>query len=89
MRVNYGNVNENVMNEMNMYHEHKGPGRPLPPHVRKELMHIEYEEDDWKALKTVFGDEDTAYAAAEIIREAPPEIQILAMQLINIIKEVQ
>ena len=39
-------------------------------------------------MRDIFGDEDTAAAAAAIIREAPPEIQILAVQLINVIKEV-
>lgn len=51
-------------------------------------MHIEFDEIDWALLKEVFGDEDTALAATEIIREAPPEIQILAIQLMNIIEEV-
>ena len=71
-----------------MLNEHRGPERHIPPHERKALMHIEFDEGDWKLLKDVFGDEDTAVAAAEIIREAPPEIQILAIQLMNIIEEV-
>lgn len=71
-----------------MIHEHRGPVRPLPPHERKSLVHVEFDETDWNVLRTVFGDEDTASAAAEIIMEAPPEIQILAIQLINIIEEV-
>ena len=90
MKASYNNENANMMKGgINMFHEHKGPGRLIPPHERKALLHIEFEDDDWELLKNVFGDEDTAYAAAEIVREAPPEIQILAMQLINIIKEVQ
>ena len=71
-----------------MLNEHRGPERHIPPYERKALMHIEFDEGDWKLLKDVFGDEDTAVAAAEIIREAPPEIQILAIQLMNIIEEV-
>lgn len=71
-----------------MTHEHREPGRHIPPHERKSLMRIEFDESDWVLLKEVFGDEDTAIAAAEIIREAPPEIQILAIQLMNIIEEV-
>lgn len=67
--------------------EHRGPGRPIPPHERKTLVRIEFNEADWELLKDVFGDEDTVLAAAEVIREAPPEIQILAVQLINIIEE--
>ena len=73
---------------IHMMNEHRGSGRHIPPHERKALMHIEFDEADWMLLKKVFGDEDTALAAAEIIREAPPEIQILAIQLMNIIEEV-
>lgn len=72
-----------------MMHEHKLPLKNnIPPHERKAMLHIEFEENDWILLKEVFGDEDTAAAAVDIIRDAPPEIQILAVQLINIIKEV-
>ena len=72
-----------------MMHEHKLPLKHnIPPHERKAMLHVEFEENDWVLLKEVFGDEDTAAAAVDIIRDAPPEIQILAVQLINIIKEV-
>ncbi len=73
---------------LHMMNEHRGTERHMPPHERKALMHVEFDEGDWNLLKEVFGDEDTAVAAAEIIREAPPEIQILAIQLMNIIEEV-
>lgn len=73
---------------IHMMREHRGPGRHIPPHERKALMHVEFDESDWTLLKEVFGDDDTALAASEIIREAPPEIQILAIQLMNIIEEV-
>lgn len=69
-------------------HKHNDPGRHMPPHERKALMHVDFDENDWNLLKEVFGDEDTAVAASEIIIEAPPEIQILVIQLMNIIKEV-
>lgn len=71
-----------------MMHEHNSPGRHILPHERKAFIHVEFEERDWILLKEVFGNDDTALAAAEIIREAPPEIQILAIQLMNIIEEV-
>ena len=71
-----------------MIHEHRAPGRHIPPHERKALMNIEFEESDWVLLNRIFDDEDTAMAAAEIIKEAPPEIQILAIQLLIIIEEV-
>lgn len=69
-------------------HKHNGLGRHMLPHERKTLMHVEFDENDWNLLKEVFGDEDTAIAASEIIMEAPPEIQILVIQLMNIIEEV-
>lgn len=67
----------------------RGHGRPeiLPPHERKAWMQITFEEKDQEILRDVFGDEDTARAAAEIICTAPPEIQILAVQLMNLIEE--
>ena len=71
-----------------MANEPKMPGRHISPHERKTLMNIEFEQSDWELLRMIFGDEDTALASAEIIKEAPPEIQILAIQLINVIEEV-
>lgn len=89
MKVFTEKKNERVLEGgIPMMHEHKGPRRPIPPHERKALIHIDFDESDWTLLKEVFGDEDTAMAAAEIIREAPPEIQILAIQLMNMIEEV-
>ncbi len=73
---------------LHIMHKPSDPRRHMPPHERKALMHIEFDENDWSLLKEVFGDEDTAAAAAEIIMEAPPEIQILVIQLMNIIEEV-
>jgi len=66
-----------------MPHVHHGIGRPIPPHERRATMHIEFGENDFTLLNTVFGDPDTAQAAAYIIQDAPPEIQILAVQLMK------
>lgn len=77
-----------IEGEFPMMHEHKLPlGHPIPPHERKAMLQIEFDNNDWPLLKEVFGDEDTAAAAVEIIKGAPPEIQILAVQLIQLIKE--
>lgn len=73
---------------IHMMHEHNGPVRPIPPHERRAMVHIEFDEGDWQLLRDIFGDEDTAAATAAIIRGAPPEIQVLAVQLIHIMKEV-
>lgn len=88
MKVLTNKINESIRGGIQMINEHRGLGMHIPPHERKTFMHIEFNEVDWMLLKEVFGDEDTALAAAEIIREAPPEIQILAIQLMNIIEEV-
>lgn len=63
------------------------PGHPVPPHLRKALISFDFDEKDWTLLKEVFGDEDTAAAAAQIIKESPLEIQILAIQIMNILEE--
>ena len=84
---NTSNMNE-TKGGLHMKPEHKLPLKHnIPPHERKAMLHIEFDENDWTLLEGVFGDEDTAAAAVEIIRDAPPEIQILAVQLINVLKE--
>lgn len=62
---------------------HERHGRPIPPHERRAMMHVEFGEEDLTLLDTIFGDPDTAQAAAYIIQDAPPEIQILAVQLMK------
>lgn len=62
--------------------------KPVPPHLRKTLMDVEFDEEDFSLMKRIFLDEDTTMAAIRIIKEAPPEIQILTIQLINLIEEV-
>ena len=52
------------------------------------MLHIECDEQDMSLLRGVFGDDDTATAAVEIVQYAPPEIQILFIQLVDAIKEV-
>lgn len=88
MRI-FNNKNENLTEGAPyMKHEHKDHRKPIPPHERKAFMSVELDETDWELLQEVFGDSDTAKAAAEIIKDAPPEIQILAIQIINILEEV-
>lgn len=59
----------------------------VPPHERKSLMRVEFDDNDWSILQEVFGDTDSAFAAASIILESPPEIQILAAQIIAMIQK--
>lgn len=81
------NASRGLEEKIHMKHDHLGPVRHTPPHERRATVRVEYDELDWELFRKIFGDEDTAIAAAAIIRQAPPEIQILAIQLINIIKE--
>lgn len=62
--------------------------RHIPPHERKNIICVEFDEQDWNIFKAVFGDEDTADAAINIILNAPPEIQIVAIQVLKMIEEV-
>lgn len=64
------------------------PAPPKPPHKQRQMIHIEFEDKDLAVFREIFGDEDTAAAAAEILYGAPPEIQILALQILHMIEEV-
>jgi len=72
---------------IHMMKEHRGPGKHMTPHERKALMHIEFDGSDWNLFHAIYSDEDEAMAAIRALMEAPPEIQILAIQLINLIEE--
>ena len=67
---------------------HKGPGKFIHPHERKALINIEFEESDIQLFKCIYDNEDDMLAAVQVLMDAPPEIQILAVQLISLIKEV-
>ena len=73
---------------IHMMHDHNRPGKHIPPHERRNMMRIEFSEEDLDLFNTIYGDEDEAMAAVRVIMDAPPEIQILAIQLINYIEEV-
>lgn len=78
---------EKNMNKQTMEHfEHKLK-HPIPPHRRKGMIEIQFDEMDWEVFKNVFGSEDEANAAFGIINGAPPEIQILVAQLLTQIEK--
>lgn len=80
---------ERSMNEYTMQHITYGPKHPMAPHERRGMITIQFDNKDWTVFKDVFGNDDEAAAAAGIIQSAPPEIQILVVQLlIQIEKEV-
>lgn len=63
-----------------------GTGRrqPVPPHERRNMICVEFNERNEEVMKEMFGDADTADAAISIIHNAPPEIQILALQVLKV-----
>lgn len=63
--------------------------RPMPPHERKTLLRINFDENDWSLFQIIYGDDDEAAAAMQVLMDAPPEIQIIAVQLISLIEEVE
>jgi hypothetical protein len=77
-------VKEEIRMNEHMTHKLK---QPVPPHERKGMIVLQFEEGDWKVFKEAFGDEDTAAAAVEIVHSAPPEIQILVAQVLDMIEK--
>lgn len=64
------------------------PHHPVPPqHERRRMFQLELSEKDIEILTAVFHDADTVSAAAGIICNAPPEIQVLATQILKMIEE--
>lgn len=64
--------------------------RGAPPHQpnHRGIMRLEFSEQDQRIFEEVFGNPDEAAAALDIISNAPPEIQILAIQILKMIEEV-
>ena len=64
--------------------------RGAPPHHpnHRGILRLEFSEQDQRIFEEVFGNHDEAAAALDIISNAPPEIQILAVQILKMIEEV-
>ena len=60
---------------------------PALPHMRRHMLHIVFESKDIAVFQEVFGDMDTAEAAMDILCGAPPEIQILALQILHMMEK--
>lgn len=82
------NYDINEGGTVHMMKAHKPLGKHIPPHERKALIHIDFSDDDMTLFKHIYGDEDEAAAAVQVLMDAPSEIQILAAQLISLIEEV-
>lgn len=59
------------------------PMHPAHPHERRAALRFSLEEKDREVLLAVFGDEDSAASAESIIYDAPPEVQVLAIQALS------
>ena len=83
------NILAHINGEQNLVPHHPAPIHgtpippPMPPHLSHAAIRLEFDEHDWETLCAVFGDEDTASTAVQIIHRAPPEMKILVFQLIN------
>lgn len=75
------------MNYAEMPHLHPGHHsmHPVPPHERAKMLRISLDEKDREALLAVFGDQDSATSAEQIIYDAPPEVQILSIQALRMV----
>ncbi len=62
-------------------------GAYIPPHMRKAFIRVEFSQADWELFQRIYEDADEAAAAIQVLLDAPPEIQILAAQLIRLIEE--
>lgn len=78
---------ERTMDEHKVEHFTYEQRHPAPPHERKGMLSIQFDERDWGVFKDAFGNEDEANAAIGIIYGAPPEIQILVAQLLTQIEK--
>lgn len=89
MNIFSSNVIKETKGGPHMASEHKPPLRHNPPpHERKSMLRVEFDDSDWALLRIIFGDEDTAKGAVKAIDDAPPEARVQFIQLLNTIKEV-
>lgn len=51
-----------------------------PPHERRNMIYVEFDEHNEEIMKEIFKDDDTAEAAISFIHNAPPELQVLILQ---------
>lgn len=55
----------------------------IPPHERKNMIYVEFDESSEDALKNMFGSKEDAEIAINILHCAPPEQQVIALQLLR------
>ena len=81
-------IHHDLHNGMEPVHPlvHRGAHPHHPNH--RGILRLEFSEQDLRIFEEVFGNQDEAAAALDIICNAPPEIQILAAQILKMIEEV-
>lgn len=55
----------------------------------EDALLSEFDEKDREIFMRVFGDEDSADAAVQVIRNAPPEIAVLTLQIMEMIRRAE
>lgn len=60
-----------------------GHRHPIPPHERKNMIYVEFDKESEEALSKMFGSEEEAEIAINILHFAPPEQQVVALQLLR------
>ena len=67
-RCHHAGKTEDQKGELPMMHVHAERPRHIPPHERRAMVRIEFDEQDWPLWVKVFGDDDTAAAAEMPVR---------------------
>lgn len=60
-----------------------GHGQPIPPHERRNMLYVEFNEKCEEILREMLGSEEEAEVAINILHCAPPEQQIIALQILR------
>jgi hypothetical protein len=76
-----------IMGKPNVPHEIEphgsGPRHLIPSHERKSMIYVEFDKDCEEELFKIFGSEEEAEIAINILHCAPPEQQVIALQILR------
>ena len=65
-------------------HHLHGYRHPIPPHERRDMIYVEFDQQGEEVLGEMFGSEEEADIAINILHCAPPETQLLVLQLLKV-----
>lgn len=60
------------------------PLKPIPPHERRHRVSFTFSDKEHAMIREIFGNDDSAASAVSVISDAPPEVQILAIQAVDL-----